>query len=766
MLDITDPSNPVSMKTFRTCGLARRVAVSDSFVYLASMFPTYPGASSMRGLEVHGLGDPGHQNCVNIVVCRTPGLATSLAIRGNYAYITDKDYGLWVMNIHDPYEPTFVNAYNSEGKSQAVAIDGDKAYMHWEGPWGSDGFHSLDISDPGAISEVLNYNYSGYATRDIVVDGNHAYCATWWGFWAFDIGRTDSIVGTKGSGSSKQGHGLAVDGDYAFVADSWYDLQVWDISTPSAPTYRTSLWTPGDPLGVAIDGDYAFVADSHGGLQIASIANPLAPFIMGNYPASDAWSVEVSGDYAFIADNQDGLVTLRVFDRESRPDSNLAVSTNVHSGNLQIARCELNTFPAGMDSVEWDLSGDGGAKWQKVMPGVGEALDYPGCDLRWRARLLDTGYGAPVCDSIHLEWWYECPLISSVQDIPDDQGGWIRLEFIRSGYDFPSTTLPVEEYSLWRRIESEAAMQLLGPNAVLLSEIKEPPARLKGTRGLIELASEYNIYLSGERLFLSVPASLAGEFPAGTWEYVLSIPALQQETYNAAVPTFLDAGDDTSGTLDSATVFCVSAHREDPVLWYVSPPESGLSYDNVGMMALQSLRLTEENTIAWEASLEEDLAHYRVYAQEDSLVSLEAASLVAQTEDTTYVLPDSTVDHYVFVTACDHAGHESEPSNAILNSPGALKPKTYALAQNVPNPFSPTTTIKFALPEAAEVRLTVYDVTGRLVATVASGRYEPGRWKAEWDGRDSHGASSGPGVYFYKLEANHYRETRKMILLR
>ncbi len=88
-------------------------------------------------------------------------------------------------------------------------------------------------------------------------------------------------------------------------------------------------------------------------------------------------------------------------------------------------------------------------------------------------------------------------------------------------------------------------------------------------------------------------------------------------------------------------------------------------------------------------------------------------------------------------------------------------PTTYALAQNYPNPFNPTTVIGFDLPHADNVKITVYDVVGREVTTLLDENVRAGSYRLRFDAT---GMSSG--VYFYRLQAGKFLETRKMVLLR
>jgi hypothetical protein len=98
---------------------------------------------------------------------------------------------------------------------------------------------------------------------------------------------------------------------------------------------------------------------------------------------------------------------------------------------------------------------------------------------------------------------------------------------------------------------------------------------------------------------------------------------------------------------------------------------------------------------------------------------------------------------------------------------GEPAPTRYALHQNVPNPFNPSTVIRYDVPAGGgDVTLVIYDVAGRLVRTLIDGYQVTGRREVTWDGRDRSGSAVSSGVYFYRLVAGDYVQTRKMILLK
>jgi len=99
-------------------------------------------------------------------------------------------------------------------------------------------------------------------------------------------------------------------------------------------------------------------------------------------------------------------------------------------------------------------------------------------------------------------------------------------------------------------------------------------------------------------------------------------------------------------------------------------------------------------------------------------------------------------------------------------------PKTFELSQNYPNPFNPTTTIKYSLSsvgdgaETLPTTLRIYNVLGEVVRTLVDEPRSPGIYYQVWDGKDDQGKEVASGIYFYRLKAGKFSETKKMVLLK
>ena len=90
----------------------------------------------------------------------------------------------------------------------------------------------------------------------------------------------------------------------------------------------------------------------------------------------------------------------------------------------------------------------------------------------------------------------------------------------------------------------------------------------------------------------------------------------------------------------------------------------------------------------------------------------------------------------------------------------------FRLEPNYPNPFNPTTTIAYSVPENSLVRITIYNTLGQQVRMLVREQKAPGSYRVTWDGKDNSGKSVASGNYIYRLQAGKYSETREMTLLK
>jgi len=106
------------------------------------------------------------------------------------------------------------------------------------------------------------------------------------------------------------------------------------------------------------------------------------------------------------------------------------------------------------------------------------------------------------------------------------------------------------------------------------------------------------------------------------------------------------------------------------------------------------------------------------------------------------------------------------PTGVDEPDPDPLVPDSCWLAQNYPNPFNPVTTIKFYLPHSARISITIHNVLGQLIRTLVDQTLPSGDHSLDWDATDLYDRPVASGIYFYRMQADDYSSTRKMVFVR
>jgi hypothetical protein len=164
-------------------------------------------------------------------------------------------------------------------------------------------------------------------------------------------------------------------------------------------------------------------------------------------------------------------------------------------------------------------------------------------------------------------------------------------------------------------------------------------------------------------------------------------------------------------------------------------------------------------------SADYDQFRVNIYRQDESLEqpvrykTIEMGSRSEMVFVDRYVEPGKTYRYTV--GAVDRDGEVLSPVSIVTMPMTAAR-----LAQNEPNPFNPTTTIAFTLPQTQRVSLVIYDASGRAVKTLADGVTTFGTHRLVWDGTDNSGNKVGSGIYFYRLEAGSFIQSKKMVLIK
>jgi len=792
LVDVSDPENPLSLGVCPSNDFTGHVAISANYAF---------GTASQSGLKIIQIAEP--TDLVPAGSYDTPEYAHDVTVLDNHAYVANGYSGLEIFDLSNPKQLIHVGTWNTPNSAQAVAVAGTHAYV----ADGLSGLQVIDVSDPRNPVLSGNIDTPDY-THDVALSGQYAFVAgSASGLQVVDITipETPTIVGT----CKTPGNQFGVDtfGRYVLVAAYDAGLQVIDAADPTNPIVVGSYATPDHAYGVSVYGNDALVACYRAGLLIIDISNPTSPSLVGNYDTNgEAWGVDVSGGLAFVADGASGVQVIDISDLSNptlavnvdTPDlayavdvwgdyvlladrnsgvhrfqrfqhrvdmsRNRAQSLSLDESNDIIPRVRLRAEQ--MDSVAWEVSSDSGDHWLDIAADWNwKRILSPGEDLRWRSTNTWIAPGVvPVVDDLQIEWRVANAPIQSIVDLPGDQGGWARLSFQRSGFDFADESIyPVTGYYVHQRIDDvELRTRVLEQGVPLdlagSSKEAEQLAAMGEFRGL------------DERTFVVSEGSDSAVFPPGVWEVVASVPALQQDEYTVRVPTVADST--AAGVVWST--FVVSTHTTSPSVWYLSRPDSVYTVDNLAPSVPTGLSVVYHtnrgNQLSWDRCPDDDFQYFKIYRSEDPYFIPSSGSLVHATTETSWVDSKHHASKYLYrVSAVDFAGNESASAYQSMATAveGSTTPRVYALYPNVPNPFNPRTSIRYDIPTGGgAVALKIYDLSGTLVRTLVNEWQSAGEKTVNWDGRDGRGKRVASGVYTYRLQAPGFLETKKMVLLK
>ncbi|MFA7331185.1 MAG: T9SS type A sorting domain-containing protein [Candidatus Delongbacteria bacterium] len=308
--------------------------------------------------------------------------------------------------------------------------------------------------------------------------------------------------------------------------------------------------------------------------------------------------------------------------------------------------------------------------------------------------------------------------ILAVTDRPNDQGGFVLVEFLASPND-GSMLNPTTMYSVWIQYPGMSEDEWVSAGTV--AAIANPE----------------------QHYFVQVP-TLDDQFEGNE-----NIHAFMIGTHSVHFPVPAASAVMTGFSLDN-----------------LAPPV--LASTNVGTWEYDQFPAENDLiTLSWSGSAANDFSHYVVLTSLSEDISTAEQYYQGPATSVVYSQPFGELqdgDHlYFWVSAVDEHANVGTPVLGGADYVGIADrlPRAYALSQNYPNPFNPSTTINFALPQAGQVKLSVYNMLGNVVATLVNGQKAAGNYSVKFDG-----SQLASGVYFYKLEAAGFSDLKKMILVK
>ncbi|HKW12879.1 MAG TPA: T9SS type A sorting domain-containing protein, partial [Candidatus Krumholzibacteria bacterium] len=340
-------------------------------------------------------------------------------------------------------------------------------------------------------------------------------------------------------------------------------------------------------------------------------------------------------------------------------------------------------------------------------------------------------------------WGHPEPVVTSVADVPKDQGGHVAVNWTASQRDVTNPHT-VDSYTIWRAVNTV-------PFGVDASQVLQDIKDARGKQG--------HIYLS------------AGPATDYYWELVGTQAAHGWAGYSFSAETRADS---VAGNSANERFMVAAQTNADNFVAFQSNAVQGHSVDNLAPATPLLLTISQAGANAvlnWKPVPDADLAHYTLYRKTGSGVTPVIGNFLTQESLTNHIDAGAAAGgYYYIVVAVDAHGNMSAPSNEVsLNGStgvdGATPLAHLVVDANAPNPFASQSEFRVGLPRAANIDVSLYDVGGRLVGVrhVAGVK---GWQKVAIDGRDTSGRALASGVYFYRVSAAGETITRKMVIAR
>ncbi len=712
------------------------------------------------------------------------GPAIDLAAQGEHVFWGHGGY-LEAVNMSDPATPSLVDRVPLSGSVQAIALDGDRAFVATF----NTGLYVVDISDPTAL-QVLGFLPMAADFADICVVPGQVYASVedyepGWGLWVIDIGDPANMTIGLRLDDWAANYLLPV-GDYVYMS-VYHSLRVIHAGDPANPYYLPydgpydggRLCYEGGVLYTTYRGIYVDGYDDYPteGVRSYSIGDPENPTLLGTWEQIDVFGSGVSGIAA-----SNGLVYARIyedlvvldFSNPSSPTLAGQVAATYDIENLMyldghvhivdetdgLASYSVPTTPPGGDPVAVGALDSGPTYFAKDFTRDG--------DLAVVANF--TGISALDMSDPAAPTWI-------VQDPSADDLGNVREVTLADGllcYDS-------NDYDLYFADLDDPASPQLYPGEI--NENHRTPLlvgdMLYGCFYHLDVQWSWNVYAYD----LSQPIT-----PVMADEYVTPYKTFLCREGDVI---FAYSEDHSLKALDISTPGDINWLGEITVDWDTS---SGGSYEPLvcvadGILLVWDGRPAQSEVQVIDVSTPGNMVQRGRYTDgiyPTALAMAPGCGYLADVTGRVQMLsvedPDNPAITGHCVTGSRVIGLSAEGAlvhamtydaglyvlrnDALATaSPDDLAPATQRLASH-PNPFNPRTTIHFALTEAGPVSLEIFDIQGRRVRSLLRGRRDAGDHRLEWDGRNDEGGELASGVYLAQLKTREDERRIKLALIR
>ena len=654
--DISNIENPTFVSRLYIPGDNYGIKVADNYAVI------FGDHDSLRIIDINDPGNP--QVLGKIAIDAEVG---NIWIDGNYIYVAAGYMGMLIIDISDPCSPEIITQFETDGDTEGVVVVDTLAFISERFIYPiSKSFQVVNISDRinpflvGYLTDNIGWN------RDLIVEGDYAYLAnTFEGFIIIDISNPAQPSILSQMEDITYPRYISKMGNYVFMDSCYRVLHVVDVTDPELPEIAVNYEIDGGAFEFELSSDYLFTAGSYGGMSILNVSNIENIFQVAAYDAPGAASsVFKVGDYLYTAESGLGL--------------HIHDLTNPEYPN-RISQYELPTYYYSYYLKENLLYALSGSELKII-----DVSDPSSPD----ELLTHTFYNDfnDVCVNGSYIYFTSFSTGVSIYELilPDS------LEFVRDFICY--------EYSFDGEIEDNI-----------------------GYFSLCFVLQIYDLTNPEDSVLLGsiMPSSGAGNL------YL----------HNGFIYTQLE-----DGSLDlSVSIIDVTDPTNPSQIGLISFPNhlTGIHFNN-------------------------ELAYFSIYPNELYIYDVSDPYnpiMLCNYNTPGYIRKTFAYGNYTYVA--DNSSFIILRYNTTGIEETAEVPISFSYCSNYPNPFNSSTIIEYDISSTSDVRIDVFNLMGQRVETLIDGRQIPGKYTVSWNA-----SGMASGIYFYKLTAGGRVFTRRMTLLK
>ncbi len=667
------------------------------------------------------------------------------------AYISDPDYGLRIVDVSDPTNPQLIGTYQVFNYCGYVTVLDNVAYLLVL----EEGLLALDVSSPDSPRLLGTYPLSVLSPSFVTIRDDIAYVANYnYGFRLIDVSNPAEMVQLFEYEMEGYIHNLALEGNLLYLADGEAYIKVFNVSDPANPVLLNESELPGEASWITVQDGIAYIASRFDGLQIVDvsdfmniqpiatiehignaqyvlvqdqtlyllsegsglrvydIADPVEPSLLGVFNTfAHVRAPFISNQIAYIPDCNDGLQIIDIIDPEnelllgSYDTGNRAWGIEVDYDLAFIA----NSF-SGMKVVDFS---------NPVFPlQLSEyATDSPSKYIAYRDNHV---YLSEMSCRFHIID-VSNPFLPTMQDFYEIYG-------CSTGSDLFANVAFIGHIGSIDVVDFQEQHQ---PR--LLSNINTP-----GVAASCKLVNNLLYVADGEAGLQIVDVKdLENPEIVGNYSTVLDAIeiAIKDEVAYVAGVTGLYAID-------------ISNPGQPEYILDIRPRQTSEIRDCLVHGNLLFFSCMNWNEIyLYDISVPEAPVHLRTFSWNMTTYDMCYYNRKLYTANDYHGVSVLDLDYL----ATDDAENVSLPVQSL---------------SNYPNPFNPSTAIRFSLREDMPVTLAIYNIRGQKVRTLIDERMERGEHTAQWLGDDDSGKPCSSGVYLYRMRTAGKTETKKMIMMK